>query len=104
MKGIISYGAYIPYNRLQRKKIGEFFGSRSSSGEKAVAGYDEDSVSMGVEAALDCLQNSASSNNVDAIYFATTSTPYKEKGSVATIAAALQFKEKMFEELKPLLL
>ncbi len=29
MKGIISYGAYIPYNRLQRKKIGEFFGKRS---------------------------------------------------------------------------
>ena len=61
MKGIISYGAYIPYNRLQRKKIGEFYGkSRSSSGEKAVAGYDEDSVSMGVEAALDCLQEYAS--------------------------------------------
>ena len=93
MKGIISYGAYIPYNRLQRKKIGEFFGSRSSSGEKAVAGYDEDSVSMGVEAALDCLQNSASSNNVEAIYFATTSSPYKEKGSIATIAAALQLKK-----------
>ena len=53
MKGIISYGAYIPYNRLQRKKIGEFFGKPAFGGEKAVAGYDEDSVSMGVEAAID---------------------------------------------------
>lgn len=93
MKGIISYGAYIPYNRLQRKKIGDFFGTRSSGGEKAVAGYDEDSVSMGVEAALDCLQSAAS--DIDAIYFATTSSPYKEKGSIATIAAALQCQSKV---------
>jgi hydroxymethylglutaryl-CoA synthase len=92
MKGIISYGAYIPFNRLQRKKIGEFFGKPSSGGEKAVAGYDEDSVSMGVEAAIDCLQG-INPEQVDAVFFATTSSPYKEKGSVATIAAALNLKE-----------
>jgi hydroxymethylglutaryl-CoA synthase len=92
MKGIISYGAYIPYNRLQRKKIGEFFGKPTFGGEKAVVGYDEDSVSMGVEAALDCLQG-VNTQNVDAIYFATTSAPYKEKGSVPTIATALNLNE-----------
>ncbi|WP_260287180.1 OB-fold domain-containing protein [Peribacillus aracenensis] len=92
MKGIISYGAYIPYNRLQRKKIGEFFGKSGLSGEKAIAGYDEDSVSMGVEAALDCLKD-VNPQDVDTVYFATTSSPYKEKGSVPTIAAALNLKK-----------
>ena len=92
MKGIVSYGAYIPYNRLQRKKIGEFFGKTAFGGEKAVAGYDEDSVSMGVQAALDCLQNEAT-DEITSVYFATVSAPYKEKGSMATIAAALQLNE-----------
>ncbi|WP_077213242.1 OB-fold domain-containing protein [Bacillus dakarensis] len=88
MKGIISYGAYIPYNRLQRSKIAEFYGKRGLGGEKAIAGYDEDSVSMGVEAAIDCL-NGVNPSEVDAVYFATTSEPYQEKGSMATIATAL---------------
>jgi hydroxymethylglutaryl-CoA synthase len=92
MKGIISYGAYIPYNRLQRKKIGEFYGKPAPGGERAIAGYDEDSVSMGVEAALDCLKGE-NRQEVDAVYFATTSSPYQEKGSLATIATALALKE-----------
>jgi 3-hydroxy-3-methylglutaryl CoA synthase len=92
MKGIISYGAYIPYNRLQRRKIGEFFGTKAPNGEKAIAGYDEDSISMGVEAALDCLKG-VNTKDIDAVYFASTSSPYKEKGSVATIAATLNLKE-----------
>jgi hydroxymethylglutaryl-CoA synthase len=94
MKGILSYGAYIPYNRLQRKKIGEFFGKPTFGGEKAVVGYDEDSVSMGVEAAIDCLQG-VNPKAVDAVYFATTSAPYKEKGSVSTITAALDLNERV---------
>ena len=92
VKGIISYGAYIPYNRLQRKKIGEFYGNPSIPGEKAIAGYDEDSVSMGVEAALDCLEN-VNPNAVDAVYFATATAPYKEKSSVPTISTALNLRE-----------
>lgn len=44
MSGILSYGAYVPYYRLTRKAIG---GGR---GERAVASYDEDAVSMAVEA------------------------------------------------------
>lgn len=91
MKGIISYGAYIPYNRLQKKKINEFFGKSGGNGEKAVAGYDEDSVSMGVEAALDSLKG-VDVKSIDSVYFATTSSPYKEKGSVATITEALNLK------------
>jgi hydroxymethylglutaryl-CoA synthase len=92
MKGIISYGGYIPYNRLQRKKIGEFFGTFAPSGEKAIAGHDEDSISMGVEAALDCLKG-VDLQEIEAVYFATTSSPYKEKGSIATITTALNLQD-----------
>jgi hydroxymethylglutaryl-CoA synthase len=93
MRGILSYGAYIPYNRLQRKKIKEFFGGGSTlPGEKAVAGFDEDTVSMCVEAAYDCLAG-YNHKEVDSVYFATTSGPYKEKSSIPTITKALDLRE-----------
>ena len=93
MRGILSYGAYIPYNRLQRKKIKEFFGGGSTlAGEKAVAGFDEDSVSMCVAAAYDCLA-SMDQKMIDSVYFATTSGPYKEKSSIPTITKALDLHE-----------
>ena len=92
MRGIRSYGAYIPYNRLQRKRLKDFFGTSTFAGEKAVAGFDEDSVSMSVEAAFDCLSG-FDEKRVDAVYFATTSGPYKEKSSIPTITKALDLRE-----------
>ena len=91
MKGILSYGAYIPYNRLQRKKLKEFFGTSGLKGEKAVASFDEDSVTMGVEAAFDCLHD-FDEKKIDSVYFVTASGPYKEKSSIPTIAKALDLR------------
>lgn len=88
MAGILSFGAYVPYNRLERKKISEATGEPSFPGEKAVANYDEDSVSMAVEAGMDCM-NGFSSSNIKNVYFATTASPFQEKQSAVTIAAAL---------------
>ena len=50
MTGIISYGAYIPYWRLQRSTIASALGSNGAKGARAVASFDEDTTSMGVEA------------------------------------------------------
>ena len=36
MIGIVSYGAYIPFYRLERKEIGRAWGKRGGPGEKAV--------------------------------------------------------------------
>src|SRR5665647_2392390 len=55
MAGIIAYGAYIPWLRLERKLIAESWGIPGAPGEIAVANFDEDSVTMGVEAARDCI-------------------------------------------------
>jgi 3-hydroxy-3-methylglutaryl CoA synthase len=50
MGGLIAYGAYIPYNRLQRSRIAAALGSGGGPGTRAVASYDEDTTSMGTEA------------------------------------------------------
>jgi len=58
MAGIISYGAYIPRYRMNRKTIFNavgFMGTFPSPGEKAVANWNEDSITMAVAAGLDCL-------------------------------------------------
>ncbi len=60
-------------------------------GERAIAGYDEDSLTMGVEAALDCTREVAK-ESIDGLFFASTSSPYKEKQSAATIAMVLGLK------------
>ena len=80
MAGITRYGSYLPYNRLQRSALG------GGKGERTVASYDEDSVSMAVEAGRDALRGAS---GVDTLIFATTSPPYAEKLNAATIAAAL---------------
>jgi 3-hydroxy-3-methylglutaryl CoA synthase len=48
--GIVSWGVYLPYWRLERRVIGEAFGTPPGRGRRAVASYDEDTSSMAVEA------------------------------------------------------
>jgi hydroxymethylglutaryl-CoA synthase len=84
--GIVRYGSYVPYFRLTRAAIG------AGKGERAVASFDEDSVSMAVEAARDAVRGDVP---VDAVLFATLSPPYAEKLNAATIQAALDLPERV---------
>jgi 3-hydroxy-3-methylglutaryl CoA synthase len=88
MPGITAYGAYIPLHRLSRGEIARAWGSRAAPGERAVASYDEDSLTMAVAAARDCLRD-ADRATVGAVYCASTTAPYKEKQSAAAIASVL---------------
>ena len=83
MAGITRYGSYVPFFRLERKAIGPTAGR----GERAVASYDEDAVSMAVEASREVLE--AGAGAIDTLLLATTSAPYAEKSNAATLAAAL---------------
>ena len=56
MVGITSIGIYLPVYRLNRDEIARMWTGRSAGGTKAVAGYDEDTVTMAVAATLDCLE------------------------------------------------
>lgn len=90
MIGIISHGIHIPIHRISRSVIADHWESRGLPGERAVANYDEDSLTMAVAAAKDCLKKVSNPPPIDALYFATTTAPYKEKQSAALIAAVLQ--------------
>ncbi|HEX9711366.1 MAG TPA: OB-fold domain-containing protein [Actinomycetota bacterium] len=87
MAGIAAWGTTIPLWRLDRAMLGAAWDTPSLPGERAVAAGDQDSLTLGVEAALACVGNDASS--VDAVFFATTTPPYAEKHGAATIAAVL---------------
>jgi 3-hydroxy-3-methylglutaryl CoA synthase len=87
MIGIVSYGSYVPYRRLKRAAIAQVLGVPAGKGERAIASFDEDSVSMAVEAARDALR-AAPACDVQALLFATTTPPYAEKLNAALIAAA----------------
>ena len=88
MAGIIGFGTYVPRYRLPREVIAKEWGQPSMGGEKAVAGHDEDSLTLAVNAALNALPDGAAAG-IDAIYFASTTPPYREKQSAATVAAVL---------------
>jgi len=90
MAGITSYGAYIPMYRLPLATIGA--GKAPEGGpERSVACFDEDSVTMAVAAARDCLAG-VNRGIVDGVYFASTSYPYKEKQGASVIAKALDLR------------
>ncbi len=93
MAGIVSFGAYIPKYRLNVSDIAQFWRTRGSSGEKSVAGYDEDSITMAVAAAQDCMRTG--NQDIDGLYFATTTNPYKEKQGAAIIASAADLRTEL---------
>jgi hydroxymethylglutaryl-CoA synthase len=95
MVGIASYGAYIPFHRLKRDEIARVWGKDPSLGEKAVANWDEDSLTMGVEAAIDCTQWQ-DLDLIDGLYFASTTPPYREKGTASLLAAVLGLGKELF--------
>ena len=49
--GITAYAAYVPYWRLERRAMAAALATGAARGRRAVASYDEDTTSMGVEAA-----------------------------------------------------
>ncbi|MDO8490427.1 MAG: 3-hydroxy-3-methylglutaryl CoA synthase, partial [Dehalococcoidia bacterium] len=91
MVGIISYGACIPRFRMSRDTIARAWGGESQGGERAVANYDEDSASMAASAVLDCLDDTPA-DTVDGLYFASTTSPYREKLSSALIAVVADMR------------
>jgi 3-hydroxy-3-methylglutaryl CoA synthase/uncharacterized OB-fold protein len=90
MAGIASYGAYVPLTRLPLSLVA---GRKAVEGgpEKAVADYDEDAVTLAVTAAVACLEGFDRAS-IDAVFFASTSYPLREKQGAATIAKALDLR------------
>jgi 3-hydroxy-3-methylglutaryl CoA synthase len=91
MVGITSCGTHIPWYRISHKTISSAMGwlnPATPPGEKAVANYDEDSITMAVAAGMDCLNN-LDREKIDGLYFATNTSPYAERQGAGIIATAL---------------
>jgi 3-hydroxy-3-methylglutaryl CoA synthase len=102
MTGITAYGAYIPRLRLQRKAIAQanaWFAPGlvgNAKGERAMANFDEDAVTMAVEAGRACLPANDPIKDrgfVDAAYFASTSMPFSDRQNAGIVASALNLSD-----------
>jgi 3-hydroxy-3-methylglutaryl CoA synthase len=96
--GILAFGAYIPWRRLPRKAIADAHGwfnptlRGQAKGERAFCNWDEDPVTMAVEAARDALagRNRAA---VVALRFASTTFPFLDRLHSGIVAEALGLDE-----------
>ena len=89
MRGVVAYGAYVPHHRLRRSEIAAVLGEGGGKGSRAVASYDEDATSIGVEAARRALQRIAPHLLPRRLLFATAAPPYLDKTNASVIHAAL---------------
>ena len=100
MIGIVSYGAYLPRLRLNRKAMAAANAWMDSAllahgkGERTMANWDEDSITMAVEAARDCLTGQ-DRRSIQALYFASTSLPFADRQNAGIVAAALNLSEQL---------
>lgn len=94
MIGITAYGAYYPRARLSKKAIAEanawFDASLNAlaKGERAICNWDEDALTMGVEAAKSCLRHTDGEAPAS-LYFASTTFPFLDRQNSVVVSEAL---------------
>ena len=92
--GITGFGAYIPQARLQRTVIAEanaWFDAGLKSlgrGQRSMCNWDEDAITMGVEAAADCLAG-FDGYAPESLYFASTTFPFLDRQNSVVLTEAL---------------
>lgn len=95
--GISGYGAYIPRYRIRAEEIAAVWGSNAEGikkglkvAEKAIAGQDEDTATIAVEAARNALIMSAINPEwIGAIYVGSESHPYAVKPTATIVSEAV---------------
>lgn len=100
MIGIVSYGGYIPRLRMDRMSIYQQVGwfapavAMVAQGERAMCNWDEDSVTMAVAAARDCLAGKDKAR-VEALYLASTTLPFADRLNAGIVATALNLRDEI---------
>jgi hydroxymethylglutaryl-CoA synthase len=89
-RGIIGWGTYLPYRRLDRTTINAVAGVGGGRGHRTVASFDEDTTTMGVESARACMRTCPDVAPAS-IWFSTTVPAYLDKTNATAIHAALRF-------------
>ena len=94
--GVLDYGVYVPRRRMARRAIFDAVGWAQgglrayAKGERAFAAWDEDAITMGVEAARSALKSAASAPHT--LAFASTTAPFLDRQNAGVIAAALDLR------------
>ena len=91
--GIVGYGAYVPRYRLPASEVARVW-SNGSGGlpikEKAVAGLDEDTLTMSIEAARNALARAQiDPGQLRAVWVGSESHPYAVKPTSTIVAEAI---------------
>jgi 3-hydroxy-3-methylglutaryl CoA synthase len=92
--GILSLGAYVPRARMQRKAVAAANGwfnaglKGLAKGERAICNWDEDTITMAVEAARDCLHD-VDRTSLEAVVLASTTHPFDDRQNATVVATAL---------------
>lgn len=86
--GIVSWGVYLPFWRLERSAIARSLGAPAGRGTRAVASYDEDTTTLGVEAARRALAV-LGLPVPEELLFSSPEPAYQDKTNATTVHAAL---------------
>ncbi len=96
MAGISAFGGYVPRLRLARAAIAAAHAwsdpaiKARGKGERSICNWDEDAITMGVEAARDCLARTIDDSILPAaVYFASTTFPFADRQNAGILATAL---------------
>ena len=98
MIGITSYGGYIPRLRLDRMAIYQGMGWFApaiiavAQGERSFCNWDEDSLTMAVAAARDCLKGMDKSK-VDGVFLGSTTLPFSDRLNSGILKTALNLTD-----------
>ncbi|MBU1879163.1 MAG: short-chain dehydrogenase, partial [Chloroflexi bacterium] len=98
MIGIVSTGGYIPRLRLSRQSIYRHIGwlapalASAAQGERSFGNWDEDSLTMAVAAARDCLAGKEKST-VDGVFLCSTTLPFSDRLNSGILKTALNLKD-----------
>lgn len=84
---LCSAGVCLPRYRLAAATVAQAWGGRSGSLERAVANYDEDALTLAATAAAAALEQAP--EPIDAVFFVSSTAPYREKLHAAFLAAVL---------------
>jgi hydroxymethylglutaryl-CoA synthase len=93
---IVACGAYVPRLRLSRACIQQAMGwlsppgTRPASGSRAVCNWDEDSLTLAVAAARNCLQTVGNTDMpIGSVTLASTTLPFADRSNATLLAGAL---------------
>ncbi len=90
--GIVGYGAYVPRFRLPAREVARVWGDTAGLPikEKAVAGLDEDTITMSIEASRSALaRGQINPQELRAVWVGSESHPYAVKPSSTIVAEAI---------------